>query len=155
MSDITLAAIILQRRTVGIALLRKTRVEEIILRQLSYDLETAQKSTVGFLTEMSNRRKIEFIALLIPKEDASERIHIFHQESIRVVREAGIPLLEVSESELFASYGYPVLSGWAQLRKIGKTIWPMLNSASPSIDAALLGLHVQVERLIAIHSQQP
>jgi hypothetical protein len=155
MSDITLAAISLQRRTVGVAILRKTRIEEILLRQLSHELETAQKSTTEFLSRIMTRQRIEFVAFLKPTEAASERIRSFHQSAVQVVRDAGIPLLEVSAEELFASYGHPPLSGWAQLRRVGKDIWPMLNSTPPSINAALLGLHVQVERLIAIHSQQP
>jgi len=118
-------------------------------------METALNSIVEFIREILARQPIEFIAFFQPNKDASNRIRSFHQAAVKVVREAGIPLIEVSDPELFAAYGHPPLSGWTQLRRIGKSIWPMLNSTPPSINSALLGLHVQVERLLAIHSQLP
>jgi hypothetical protein len=152
MIDTSLAALSIERRTAALALFTNCRIDEINIRHLPAELSKASHSLVGFLNSAMDLRHIQFIAIAQPLPASSLRTQMLHRTAIDAIRAAGIPLLEVPDEQLFASYAHPPLQRREQLRRIARSIWPSLNNARATHsaqDAALLGLHTQVERLFA------
>lgn len=152
MIEITLAALSIERRTVALALFTNCRLDEIAVRHVPSELTKASHSVTGFLNSTFDLQHINFMVLAQPAANFSRRAEILHQTAIDTIRAAGIPLLEVPEEQLLDSYAHPALRRREQLRRIARSIWPSLNNARATHsaqDAALLGLHTQVERLFA------
>jgi hypothetical protein len=158
MIDTTLAALSIERRTAALALFTNSRLDGITIRHLPAEPSKALHSLAGFLNSAMDLRHIQFIAVAQPLPTSSLRTEMLHRTAIDAIRAAGIPLLEVPDEQLFASYAHPPLQRREQLRRIARSMWPSLNSARAthsSQDAALLGLHVQIERLFAFHEVAP
>jgi len=150
MNDNTLAALSIERRTLSLALFTDNHLDEMVVRHLPVELKKASSSVVGFLNSSFDSRHIEFIALLQPHVPKSLRAELLYRSAIEAIRFAGIPLIEVGEKQLLDSYACKPLRRKEQLRRIARTIWPSLNTARAShssLDAALVGLYTQVDRL--------
>jgi hypothetical protein len=68
------------------------------------------------------------------------------------LRDLAIPILEISEQELFDSFGLPALKTRQELRKVVLSIFPQLESSrfmNSSLDAAALGLHFETSRILS------
>jgi hypothetical protein len=157
MPDMTLSALSLERRSAALAFFKDMQLEDILIRQLSSDPAKAISSVTEFLNRALERNRIKFVALLQPKSESGERVNELYKMALSAIREAAIPFVEVSEQELFDSYGHPPLRKRQHLRKAGRNIWPALNdiyATRSAVDAAVLGLHVQVEHLFNIQSEQ-
>jgi len=64
-----------------------------------------------------------------------------------------LPLWEIPKTVLLEGCGHPPLKYRTPLREIATSIWPILAGTHAKVfiqDAAILGLHVQTERLFAI-----
>ncbi len=156
MPDLTLAAIIIRRRTAVIALFRKTGIEDILVRELSSDLQKAENSVTGFLRQTLERHHIELVAME-NVEHQTARIQQLHKQAESVLRAEGMPIQEVPLAELFQSFAIPPLRQRSQLRRIARSIWPALNDrrlGQVGSDAAALGLYLQTERLFNLNSPQ-
>jgi hypothetical protein len=158
MNNLILAAFTIERRAVCFALFQQVQLDDVLVRQLPADEGRAATAVIGFLNQMIERDEAGYVAFISPPDSASARYRQLYEVSIQVIRARGIPCVEVPESKLLAAYGYPSLKRREQLRKVGRTIWPSLNSKAATraaVDAAVLGLHVQVERLFNIQEVQP
>ena len=72
----------------------------------------------------------------------------FRLQTLEHLREEGIPMWQVDRPALLSAYGIPPIKTRQNLRQIAKSVWPALESGSDALlDAALLGLYVQTERL--------
>jgi len=151
MSDLDLAAFSIERRAVCLTVFRQLNIEDVLVRQLPTDERRAIDSMIGFLNQTLDSIPVTYFAFSRSSAVASERHRRMLAASIDLVRSRGIPLAEVPDSDLLTSYGHPPLRRREQLRRVGHTIWPSLNSKASKrlpVDAALLGLHVQTERLL-------
>jgi hypothetical protein len=158
MNDLILAAVSIERRAVCFTLFRQLQLEDVLVRQLPADEVKATNAVIGFLNQVIERDQIGYFAFIKPPDSVSSRYRQFYSASLQVIRAKGVPCIQISESDLFSAYSYPPLKRRDQLRKIGRTIWPSLNSQTvtrASVDAAVLGLHVQVERLLNIYEIRP
>ena len=158
MNYLILAAISIERRAVCLTLFRQVQLEDVLVRQLPADEVRATNAVIGFLNQVIEREQVGYVAFIKPPGSVSSRYRQFYSASVQVIRAKGIPCIEIPESDLFSAYGYPTLKRRDQLRKIGRTIWPSLNSQTvtrASVDAAVLGLYVQVERLLKIYEIRP
>lgn len=151
MKDLSLAALDIEQRKVSLALFSMSHLDEIVEHHIPADLEKALAALAGFLCRAVEVHKVQHLALRSLPYHASRRLCEFHERCRGVASMMGLPVTEVSESDLFSGLGYPALVRRAQLRVVGKSIWPILASkgiARSSVDAAVLGLHVQIGRIL-------
>ena len=154
MTDQKLAALAVERRTVAVAFFRNSHIEDMLIRHLPADLPRAVNSLSVFLNQVLERNSIEHFAFARPTETASERQRQLSDVCIERARAVGVPFVEVNDADLFAAFGHPALKRREQVRMVGKMIWPSLDSKAATrsaVDAALLGLHAQVERLFGFY----
>lgn len=157
MLNLTLAAVAIQRRAVAIALFRQTHLEEVLVRQLSTDQTKARSTLIGFVRQVVERHQFQLAVFELAGKQ-SERIQILRKDAEEICRSEGIPITAIVEQKLFRSFATPALRRKDPLRKIARSLWPILNSprfGHASLDAAALGLHAQVERLFNINSPMP
>jgi hypothetical protein len=154
MIELPIATLSFERRVAAFALFRELHLDDIVLLRLPTDTDAALNRLAGFVNREITHNKIQFLALATPPSRLGDRITEMHSVAVEVLRGAKIPFIEVAEETLLEAYANPGLTRRDQLRAIGRTIWPSLNSAqatNSSVDAALLGLHVQIERLFSLY----
>ena len=157
MLNLTLAAVAIQRRSVAIALFRQTHLEEVLVRRLSSNRTRARNSLIGFVRQVIERHQVQLTVFEIANKE-SERIRALSNGAQEICRSKGVPITRIPEQELFQSFAVPALRRRDPLRKIARSLWPILNSPSfghASLDAAALGLCAQTKRLFALNSPQP
>jgi hypothetical protein len=151
---IRLISIRVERRTIAAAIFRGQHLEYTDSRQLSSDRGKATESTVGFVIWLLNRFPIDSAALeAIPNGFEFQR-RVLHDAICGVLRERLLPIWEIPKIELLRGCGYPPPTVRADLREIATTIWPVLAGTHAKVfiqDAAMVGLHVQTERLFIIN----
>jgi len=150
----SLIAIRIERRTVAAAVFNGDHLEYADSRQLSSDRDRAVSSAVGFVVWMLNRFPAESAALeTIPISDEIQR-RVLHDEICQELRERALPVWEIPKVTLFQSFGHPALRSRTELREVATQIWPVIEGNHAKLfvqDAAVLGLHVQTERLFIIN----
>jgi hypothetical protein len=158
MKDFTLAAFSAERRIAAIALFRGTHLEDIRLRHLPIDPSKASGSVRELITRSLENHRPEFVALSCPSTKAGKRIQIFCDVVKETASALGIPAIEVEDKTLMSAYGHPTLTRKEHVRRVGRAIWPSLNSSKSgraAVDAATVGLYVQTERLFSQYEAQP
>lgn len=68
------------------------------------------------------------------------------------LRSLAIPIFEISEPELFDSFGLPALKTRQELRQAVLSIFPQLETSrfmNSCLDAAALGLHLETSRILS------
>lgn len=150
----SLLAIRIERRTVAIAIFHGGHLEFADSRQLSSDNDRAVASAVGFIGWILARFEIESAALEAIVNGHEIQRRALHDAICATLRERMLPIWEIPKAVLFEAYGFPALKSRTQLREIATNVWPILTGthAKPFMqDAAVLGLHVQTERLFIIN----
>jgi hypothetical protein len=149
---VSLAALKVERRSVAVAVFIGNQLEYQEVRQLSSVREKAEASAIGFLNWIAGNFEVESAAL----ESMPEASDIQRAALSRLLKEAlwssGVPVWEVSKSDLLAAYGHPAAKSRKELRESIGSIWPVLDGAAGVCDAAALGLYVQTERLFSLYS---
>ena len=146
---VKLISIRIERRTVAAAVFCGDHLEYADSRQLSSDNKRALASAVGFVQWMLNRFPVESAALEAIADGEFHRRAI-HDNISEVLRSQALPIWEVPKGALLDGCGHPPLKSRAQLREIATSVWPVLEGTHAKVfiqDAAILGLHVQIERL--------
>jgi hypothetical protein len=154
MSEITLAAIGIERRVVAIAIFRNTHLDQMLIHHLPSEAEKAENILHSFIKQVLDRLNVEYFAFAQPRTASSGRIQGFHRTAIDAVRQAGVPLSVVPETTALNAYGHPALAHWMQVRKAMRNVFPTLNErkTKPSeLDSAAIGLCAQVERIFNIY----
>jgi len=150
----SLIAIRVERRAVAAAIFNGDHLEYTDARQLSSTREKAVASAVGFINWMLERFPVDSVALeSIPNGHEFQR-RVLHETICRTVRERMLPIWEVPKIVLLEGCGYPPLKSRTQLREVATSIWPVLAGTHAKVfiqDAAMVGLHVQTERLFMIN----
>lgn len=154
MKHFTLVAFGVERRVAAFALFRGSRLEYTKLRHLPLDTSKASGSIRELVAQILERHNPEFVAVSRPSEKSSERIRSFCEVVKDIAGNLGIPAVEVDDKMLMSAYGHPPLRRKEHVRSAGRTIWPRLiecKSKKASVDAALVGLYIQTERLFSLH----
>lgn len=150
MEQLRVAAIRMERRAVAVAIFIGVRLDYTQVRQLVADAAKAETSVIGFLNWILATFRIQSAAVeSIDSEDQIHRAELA-RVAVEVLRQASVPIWEVSKAEVLASFGHPPLRNRKELREAVAFIWPILNSRDTSpwaLDAAAVGLYVQTERL--------
>lgn len=145
-----LISIRIERRTVAIAIFHGEHLEYADSRQLSSDREKAVASAVAFVNWILGRFDVESTAVEAILNGHEIQRRALHEGICATLRERVLPIWEVPKPVLLEGFGHPPVKSRAELRRIATTIWPILagtNSKTFVQDAAILGLHVQIERL--------
>jgi hypothetical protein len=150
----SLISIRVERRAVAAAIFNGDHLEYADARQLSSVHDKALSSAIGFISWMLDRFPVESAALeSIPNGHEFQR-RVLHDGICQTLRARALPLWEIPKPVLFECYGHPPLRSRAELREIATSIWPIIVGTHAKVfmqDAAVLGLHVQTERLFIIN----
>jgi hypothetical protein len=150
----SLISIRIERRAVAAAIFNGDHLEFTDARQLSSSREKALASTVGFINWMLERFPVDSAALeSIPNGHEFQR-RVLHETICKILRERMVPIWEVPKIVLLDACGQPPLKSRTQLRDVATSIWPILAGTHAKVfiqDAAMVGLHVQTERLFMIN----
>src|SRR5262249_51092788 len=143
----------IERRTVAAAIFHGEQLEFTDSRQLSSDNGRALASSVAFVRWLIHRFPVESVAIEpVPAGESQRRI--LHDGISEALRNEALPIWEVPQAALLEGYGHPAPRSRAALRQIAVSIWPVLAGTHAKMfiqDAAVLGLHVQIERLFIIN----
>jgi len=146
-----LLAIKVERRCVAAAVFVGLRMDFHDRRYLSSDPRKAETSALGFIEWVIRNFDIQSAALERTAEDDDVRRGVLSRAVLSTLRSEVLPVWEIGRRELLAGFAHPALRSRADLQNAAQTIlWSMFNSEQPDraeIDAAALGLYVQVERL--------
>ena len=151
---VRLISIRIERRAVAVAVLHGEHLEYTDARQLSSDRAKAIGSAIGFITWLLDRFPVESAALEAIPEAKEFHRRALHDGICETLRDRLLPIWEVPRTVLTESCGHPALKSRSELRQIATTIWPILTGKNAKVfiqDAAILGLHVQTERLFIIN----
>ena len=84
------------------------------------------------------------------EDDRGQRTQLLTAVAERKLLALGVPLWKVTDAQLLESYSIPPLGQKHELRMIARSIWPYVATQHlPALDAALVGLYAQVERLLS------
>jgi hypothetical protein len=147
---VKLLAIRVERRTVAVAVFHGEHLEHTDVRHLSSARDKAVASTIGFITWMLEQFPIESVAIE-SLDSAGEILRSVLVEALTaLLHEWALPKWKIPKAEIFAAFGFPPLKSRKAVREVACSIWPVLagtNGKTFIQDAAVLGLHVQMERL--------
>lgn len=145
-----LIAIRIERRAVAAAIFHGDHLEYTDARQLSSIRDKAVGSAAGFIHWLLARFDVDSAALeSIPNGHEIQR-RVLHDAICQALRDRATSIREIPKAALLEGCGHPALKTRAQLRGIATSVWPILEGTHAKVfiqDAAILGLHVQTERL--------
>jgi hypothetical protein len=149
-----LIAIRIERRAVAAAIFHGDHLEYTDARQLSSIRDKAVASAAGFIHWLLARFDVDSAAIeSIPNGHEIQR-RVLHDAICQALRERAVSIGEIPKAALLEGCGHPPLKTRAQLRNIATSVWPILEGTHAKVfiqDAAILGLHVQTERLFIIN----
>ena len=152
MSHPTLVAVRLTRKAASVAIFNRTHLEYARLRHLPTSTAKARQALQAFLSWATAQFNVEMFA--VEKSDRIDAARV--QELTRAVEEhasrAAIPVWHAGKMQVIESYAEPAPKTRTELRTIAAGIWPMLATRDNNpldLEAAALGLYVQVERLLS------
>ncbi len=148
-----LAAFKIERRRVSVAVFVHDRLDYTGSRQLPSLYPKASDSASRYVDWIRGAFNIEGAALERSRSDLKTWRGRFTKEIISQLRDSGVPVFEVEKDALLSSFAHPPLRYRTQLREVISSMWPILatkdNKAS-LLDAAALGLYVQVEKMFRV-----
>ena len=151
---VSLISIRVERRAVAATIFRGEHLEYADARQLSSARDKALSSAVGFINWMLSRFSVESAALESILNGHEIQRRAIHDSICTELRERMLPIWEVPKFALLEGCGYPALKSRLQLREIATSIWPIVGGTHAKVfiqDSAMLGIHVQTERLFMIN----
>jgi hypothetical protein len=148
-----LAAFKIERRRVSAAVFLEERLDFTDSRQLPSVYDKASESAARYVDWIIRTFQIDSAAVESLRSDPATWKSKLTVEVISQLRALGIPVFEVDKAALLGSFAHPPLRYRTELRTIVELIWPILSTKDKTvgcIDAAALGLHVQVEKMFAL-----
>lgn len=147
-----LIAIKIRRRVVAAAVFSGRTLEHVEALQLCNDPEEVNDAVARFLASLLERFHPDSAAIGISRGRIGERVIALTDTAEMMLRAAAIPFWKVEDQTVLETYAIPKLKGRRHLRPIVRSFWPHLAERQLSgYEAAALGLHVQVERLLSQH----
>jgi len=144
-----LASFSIERRRVSVAVFVGERLDYTGSRQLASIYPKALDGAGRYVEWITRNFRIEDVALMKGQSDPTTWKSKFTKAIIRQLRDTGVPIFEVDKGALLASFAHPPLRHLTELRKVVSSIWPILATKDHNaslLDAAALGLYVQVEK---------
>jgi len=143
-------AIKVERRSIAVAVFVGMKLEYHDLRHLSSSPEKADTSAITFLAWVVDTFGIDSAALERMTNGDEIRRAGLNRTVTSLLRERAIPVWDVRKQDLLDAYGHPSLKTRQELRQAAHNLlWPEFNTETPNgqeLDAAALGLHIQIER---------
>lgn len=150
MMNSNLASFKIERRRVSVAVFKDEQLDYTAVRQLPSLYAKALESATRYVDWITRNFRIEGAALEQNQSDPKTWKSKFTSEIVRQLRDAGVPVFEVSKDALLSSFAHPPLRYRTEMRKVLSSMWPILATKDNSgslLDAAALGLYVQVEKI--------
>jgi hypothetical protein len=147
----TLAAFVIGRRSIAAAVFAGPRLEFHEVRSFQAKEEQAASSITTFVNQIIERCGADAAGIELLPEELATRTAILTRHCRDLLSSRQIFVLAASEENLFQAYASPPLRSRALLRQIALKMFPQLrNTASDKelLDAVILGLHLQTERMI-------
>jgi hypothetical protein len=146
-----LVALKIFRRTVTAAIFSGTRLQFLDLQHLSNDPNKASETLSRFVGWTLENFRPELAALSVEEEDDKPRAAMLAGLVEKQLLSHGVPVWKITDQEMLEAYASPALAQKHTLRLIARSIWPDVSIKLPALDAALVGLFVQTERLLSSH----
>jgi|SRR5579871_2755397 len=147
-----LAAFKIFRRSATAAIFSGRNLEFIDIKHLSNNPKSASDTVSRFVGWILESFQPELVATATDEEDNKPRTAMLNEIVLQQLREQGIPVWKVTDKELLEAYATPALTQKHDLRNIASSLWPEIAKEQlPALDAALIGLYVQTERLLSQH----
>ena len=138
------------RRTATVAVFTGRNLDFVDIHHLSNVPKIASEALERFIGWIIENFHPQMAALAVDEEDRQPRARMLTERAERCLLSQGVPICKVTDSQLLESYTVPALTNKHDLRLIGRTMWPYLAARHfPALDAALIGLYVQTERLLS------
>ena len=151
-----LAAFKIERRRISVAVFVDERLDYTGSHQLSSLASKALASASRYIDWTIRGFRIEGVALEKGRPDIKTWKGNFTGEITSQLRDRGVPIFEIDKNILLASFAHPALRYRTELRRLVSSIWPILAAKDKHVgclDAAALGLYVQVERCLSLTDQ--
>jgi hypothetical protein len=145
-----LIAITVQRRTIAVAVFDGLRLERALPHTLPSSELQAKNSAMLFLRRMLQTFPTNLVAVEVAPSNGTVRIKI-QKHILTQLRSLSLPIQEVTEAEILSAYRVPALTSRMEMRCIASRILPVNSEghlAQEALDAAIIGLCVQVDRSI-------
>lgn len=146
------AAFVVGRRSIAVGVFEGLRLSFWQVRSFHANPDKAALAVTAFVNYIVERCEIEAVGL--EELPGSLRTRMADLTSVvqHLLRQHSLPVSTVSDDVLFTSYSYPPIYSRAVLRQIAVQIFPQLRDSSSGkelLDAAMLGLYCQTERLLS------
>ncbi|HLJ27904.1 MAG TPA: hypothetical protein VKY85_14435 [Candidatus Angelobacter sp.] len=144
------------RRYIAAAIFSGQKLEFSEVRSFQANTERAKNTVTAFINHIIQQFNIGSAGLEDIPESLQTRMAVLSRLSEQVLRDTGIPVAKATETELFDAYGEPPLRSRAALREVALAMFPQLKTESTQkerLDAAILGLHLQTEKLLSVASE--
>jgi|SRR5437762_5692758 len=144
-----LAAFKIFRRSATVAIFSGRNLDFVDIHYLSNVPKVAAETLDRFLGWIVENFHPQTAALATDEDERHPRTQLLTDAAEQKLRDSGIPIWKVSDAQLLESYSIPALTQKHDLRLIARSMWPYVASQHlPALDSALVGLYVQVERLL-------
>jgi hypothetical protein len=147
-----LAAFKIFRRSATVAIFTGHNLDFVDIHHLSNVPKVASEALgrfVGWVVENFQPH----MAALSTDEDEQEglqRTQLLTELAECKLLELGVPIWRITDAQLLESYSVPAFNQKHELRALARSIWPYVATQHiPALDAALVGLYAQVERLLS------
>lgn len=145
-----LAAFKVFRRSATVAIFSGQNLDFVDVRHLSNVAKVATETLERFIDWIIHNFDPQMAALASEEDEAHLRTKLLTDAAEHRLLQSGIPIWRVTDRELLASYAIPALTQKQDLRRIARVMWGYVaDQHQPALDAALVGLYVQVERLLS------
>jgi hypothetical protein len=147
-----LIAIRIRRRSVAAAVFAGRQLEYIEMLHLCNEPEIVIDSVRRFVGRIIENFRPADAALGSSRAPQGERVKSLARMTEEIFSAAGIPVWNVDDKSVLESFAVPKLRNKQQLRPIVQSFWPYLGQRQlAAYEAAALGLHLQVDRLLSYH----
>jgi hypothetical protein len=147
-----LIAIKIHRRVVASAVFSGRTLEHLDTLHLCNEPDAVTDTVARFFAWSVENFKPEAAAIGFSRAAQGERVKTLLEMAEGMFAASGMPLWKIDDKTLLESFAVPKLKNKDQLKPIVRSLWPHLgNHQLPAFEAAALGLHVQVERLLSHH----
>jgi hypothetical protein len=152
MQQSKLAAFKIFRRSATVAVFTGQNLDFVDVRHLSNVPKVATETMERFIDWIVQNFQPQTAALSSDEDEGHPRTQLLTDRAERKLLELGVPIWQVTDRELLANYAVPALTQKQDLRRIARAMWGYVaEQHQPALDAALVGLYVQVERLLSNH----
>jgi hypothetical protein len=139
------------RRSASVAVFSGRHLDFLETKHLSNVPDKAGDALRRFVGWVFENFHPQLAALGLDEEDRKPRAALLASGVEKQLLQHGIPVWKVMDSQLLEAYSVPALTRKQELREIGRSMWPQVTPERNQfvVDAALIGLYVQVERLLS------